>query len=55
MTRDYKRVTDHHRSQLIDEVVYGNKVIRQVAMRLNINYSNAKMIVQVYRAKLQRP
>lgn len=53
--RAYRWVSEYKRRQLIDEVVNGNQVIKQVALRLNIHYSNAKTIIQAHRTMLETP
>ena len=48
MVRDYTRVTDETRAQLINYIKEG-KSIKDAAELVNINYENAKAINRMYR------
>lgn len=48
MVREYKRVTDDTRSQLIKHIKEG-KSIKQAAELAGINYENAKAINRIYK------
>lgn len=48
MVRQYKRVTDDTRSQLIKHIKEG-KSIKQAAELAGINYENAKAIYRIYK------
>ena len=47
--REYKRVTDEERANLIHMVEYFNMSISKASSMLGLNYTNAMSIMRIYR------
>ena len=47
--REYKRVTDEERANLIHMVEYFNLSISKASNMLGLNYTNAMSIMRIYR------